>query len=117
MSLATIFNPIRTKDDLAEFVFSNQDSHILVCEQLQRVFNIQIPQFVLNPIPDGDTDLWSQVHQQSHNFINLYLGTTGQDYSGIDFFEDPQATDSWTQQHGFEHREWHQILRIEVPVI
>lgn len=115
MSLATLFNLITNEETKAEFSFSNQDSHILVCDQLYRVFGIQIPQYILNPIPP-DTNEWSLNHQASHNAINSYLGVAGQDYTGIDFSDD-NAMKNWIQNHADEHRTWHDILRIEVPVV
>lgn len=111
MSLATLANIPAESDprSFAEFSFSNMDRHRDVIFAIGSQRQINLPLYVLDPIPLYDISSWLYTHQAAHNDINDVLSVEGVDLTAIDFRDQEQVA-SWIRLHVNEHQQWDQIL-------
>lgn len=114
MSLATLYN-IPNPDDwrtFAEFSFSNMDQHRIITEAIFAKKGINIPSYVLDPMPlpnDPAFEAWLQIHQTWHTSINGILDVAGVDLTSVDF-RDPEQAVNWQRLHASEHIQWQDKL-------
>ena len=100
--LATLAN-VPTDDRLmAYFSFANADEHIRINQAILATTGVQLPSYVLDPIPSFDFANWLRRHQDAHNRQNAVLGISGQDLSELDQKNAEQMA-AWTQLHFQEH--------------
>jgi hypothetical protein len=105
MSLATLFSVPATPGDISAFALANAADHIDTSASILAKFNIQVSQYVFDPLPTEDVTGWLLNHQASHNQINGILGVGGNDLSVLDF-QKPDEVASWIFLHADEHRKW-----------
>lgn len=111
MSLASLLNIPATDDvrSFDEFSFSNADQHFIVTRAIAAQKSINLPYYVIDPMPFSDIGVWLYEHQQWHNNINGILGVAGLDFTSVDFSNEEQAA-SWIRLHFSEHLSWAQKL-------
>mgnify|MGYP001615227794 CR=1 FL=1 len=93
-----------TPERLAQFSFSNQDSHFRITAAIFRQQKKSILVFPVDPIPSAGQarQAWARAHQSWHNSQNAVLGIQGDDLTEVDF-ADMERLQSWIQQHFIEH--------------
>lgn len=111
MSLASLYNI--PYDDITNWrwSFSNQDQHWRETEAIQRIFNINLQAYILDPIAVNDFGAWLYRHQAWHNQTNAVLGIIGNDLTGLDITDKSQLA-NWISLHGDEHRQAAELLKI-----
>lgn len=102
MSLAPLFNVIRTPEDLNIFSFHNFDSHNRIAIGIYAKYGINIQTFPLDPFVLNDPVVLRN-HQQAHDAQNGILGINGADFTSIDFSREDEVA-NFVQLHGNEHR-------------
>ena len=108
--IAALYNIPRTPTELNQFSFHNANAHEIAGRIIRQNLGIEIPQYVLDPIPLEDFGGWLYNHQSSHNAVNTLLKIQGQDLSDLDPNDLAQFAD-WIQIHANEHVLWGQALR------
>ncbi len=109
MSLANIVYPPPTSQGWNEWLFYHQQDHLQIVQQIQRVKNIILPSYVIDPMDDRDFQGWAERHQNFHNDMNGILGLNGVDLQQVDF-SDKQARQEWMWLNFSEHRGVHNAL-------
>lgn len=104
MSIAVLFNVPDTPEGFSVFSFNNADQHALIVSAIAAKKGVELPAYVLDPIPPTDPQTWLQIHQASHNAFTAVLGIAGVDLTDVDF-NDPEQASSWHRLHGEEHRQ------------
>lgn len=72
---------------------------------------INLPDYVIDPIPDNDLKGWIERNQELHNDMNGQLGLQGSDLQDVDF-DDQKQLQSWVYLHFIEHQSAEQTLGI-----
>jgi hypothetical protein len=111
MSVATLFNFPADHRTMAEWLFSNADSHRQIAYAIaqQKQKTIEFPP--LDPMSEDDVQNWLLRHQFSHDQFEPILGIGGNDYTQMNF-RDPRAVEFVWQQHANSHIQAHTILGI-----
>jgi hypothetical protein len=106
MALANLLNLPVTTELLAQFSWSNMDSHRRINAAIFRQKNgLVIPEFVLDPIPLLDENgllVWGLNHQAMHATMDQANDVQGEDLSAPNFRNISELS-SWMQQHFVEH--------------
>ena len=106
MALANLLNLPTSLELIAQFSFSNQNSHVKIAEAIRanRKYGQEVPIYPLDPIPPFENGrlVWGLNHQNAHNIQNQILHIQGQDITSVDFQNDEQLA-AWIQQHFIEH--------------
>jgi 1-acyl-sn-glycerol-3-phosphate acyltransferase len=101
--LASLFNAFTDVEGLNKLAFANGDLHFRMNQILNGRYNLQIPDYVLDPIPLSDgLAAWLQRHQETHTRVNQALGIAGSDLTDVDF-QKPDQIASWVWLHAQEH--------------
>lgn len=109
--VAALYNvPVRP-DELQEWSFAHGVHHREIIREILTRFQIQLPEFVLDPINPLDVNNWAQQHQISHNQMDGILGISGFDLLDVNF-EDQNQLASFIFLHASEHFQASNILRI-----
>ena len=111
MALPNLYNAITDDKSLMEFSFANVDEHRKILAAIRNTYNINLQEYIIDPIPSWDFSAWAYRHQQMHNEQNSVLGITGNDLTSVDFTKQDQVY-AWAQLHAQEHYQAAQILRI-----
>ena len=113
MSVATLFNLPDPRDprSMAEWSFSNADSHLQIILAIQRKHGKLLTSYVLDPLPVEDIPTFLQRHQAMHADMASVTGIGTNNYTAIDF-NDPSAVAYYFQLHAAEHVRTHNLLGI-----
>lgn len=107
--LPLLLNTPQNARDFDIFSFINADNHAEIIRQIAIKGQVNLAIFPLDPIPLKDTRIWLEQHQQMHNDMNAFLGTSGSDLADVDFNDKEQLV-SWIQLHFVEHLNASNIL-------
>lgn len=72
---------------------------------------INLPDYVIDPIPHDNVKGWIENNQNLHNDMNGQLGLQGSDLQDVDF-NDQKQLQSWFYLHFIEHQSAEQALGI-----
>lgn len=101
--LATLYNVFTDRAGLNQFSFANDDLHRRINVAISTQHNVNLPYYVLDPIPTNDgLRAWLRRHQDIHNQMDQLLGIVGNDLSDVDFNR-PEQIASWVWLHAQEH--------------
>ncbi len=103
--IAALFNIPRSQIELNQFSFHNANAHEVAGRIIRQNVGVQVPEYILDPIPTNDFGGWLYNHQSAHNSVNTLLKIQGQDLSDLDPNDLAQLAD-WIQIHAQEHVQW-----------
>lgn len=115
MALSTLYNVPMSDDEFNVFSFSNQDEHNKIAMVIASRYNIQVPSYVLDPIPVADPDafyVWAEQHQVLHNIMDSIAGVTSNDLTDVDLSDEAQRTE-WIWLHAQEHYQVANFLELQ----
>jgi len=84
MSLATLYNRIRTPSDMEEWVFSNKSDHDDIAAAILAKKNIQVTKFPIWPVSQVNLLVFMWGHQAMHIQEASILNTDLQDFGALD---------------------------------
>ena len=109
--LANLYNPFTDQKSLDQFSFNNLDEHRKIVSAARVRYNVSLPLYVIDPLPQWDFPAWAYRHQFMHNAQNQLLGIAGNDLTTLDFSRQDEI-DSWIALHAQEHYQANSILGI-----
>lgn len=107
MGLATIGRPFSTPEELAEFAFSHQASHVDMQRVLATTKGTSIPLYALDPFQP--TMAWIYQNQVQHTAIAKALGFQDVNLTNVDW-QDEQSVAEWLELHFAAHQQASQAL-------
>jgi len=109
MGLAGIFNVPGTPNEFASWATDHAAHHHDVDRRILETKQIQIPQFVLDPINPIDLGVWIYQHQALHTAENAALSLSGFDLTDVDWRDKGQFS-GWIFLNAVEHRAFSNAL-------
>ena len=100
--LASLYNIPSDERSFWHFSFANTDQHRQIISAIRSLYKINLPEYILDPIPQDDFPAWAYRHQQMHNQQNQVLGIAGNDLTTLDITKQDEVSD-WIQLHAKEH--------------
>lgn len=111
MSLASLFNVPATPDEWAIWSFANMDHHRQIILAIGTQKDINLAEYIVDPIPFFSLGQWVYTHQTMHNDMDGVLGIAGFDLTGLDVNNAGQVA-AWIRLHALEHQQAAQELGI-----
>jgi hypothetical protein len=102
MPLAQLLNQPKTDAEWSLWAWSHKDQHDLIRQAIQTKYNVNLDQYVLQPINLDEPALFLDNNQQAHDDFNGVLGTRGSDLLQVDL-NNPAQFQSWINLHYQEH--------------
>ena len=102
--LAALLNVPHEPGELNYFSFNNADSHQQIINAIRVQKTVDLPVYILDPIPQEDIENWLFRHQVVHNQMNAVLAIQGADLSAVDW-NDKDSLADWIQLHFTEHQQ------------
>ena len=109
--VAGIYNVPSTQDELNTWSATHATHHLLIIETIQRLLNIQLTQYVLDPVNLADPEGWLLQHQQMHADMDTLLGISGYNLLDVNL-QDQNEFAGWIFLNAQEHYEAANILEI-----
>jgi len=105
VSIASLLNAPRSKDEWSTWSFAHRDHHDIIRQAIQTQSKgaNRLLQYQLDPIPSDEITDWLSRNQQSHDDMNQVLNLQGVDLQGVDF-NNKQQLAVWILQHWQEHQ-------------
>lgn len=100
--LPAILNAPKTPEDWARWSFNHRSSHDLIRQAIRTQFNVDLPDYQLDPIELHQTKLFLEANQQAHTDFNGVLKLPGSDLEDINVEADRELQ-SWVYLHWQEH--------------
>lgn len=111
MSVANLYNVPTDLEGRNVWTFSNADSHTQIILAIQRLHQISLVPYVLDPLPTEDFATFLQRHQAMHVDMSNVTKIATNNYTGIDW-NDPSTLTYYLQLHAAEHVATHTALGI-----
>ncbi len=111
---AALVNTPRTPEEWALWGFAHRDHHFLIQQAIQAQAGVNLPVYLLDPIPYEDStslDNWLASNQAAHNDMNNVLGLSGSSLDKVNL-ANPEETDAWIFLHRKEHEAAASVLAI-----
>lgn len=102
MALATLYNVPEDDNGLNVFSFSNNDEHNKIAMAIASQYNVEVPYYLLDPMPMQDMGTWLENHQVLHTIMDNIAGVNSNDLTTVDFTNEAQRTE-WIWLHAQEH--------------
>lgn len=96
---------------LAHWSFTNMAHHRDINREIYRVYEIALPEYILDPFLPQASDNFLYAHQIMHNNMNAVLGISGYNLRDVDWNDEGQLA-SWISLHFNEHYQANQILGV-----
>lgn len=110
--IESLYNVPGSDEELLHFSFANADLHTRANDQIRRYLGVELPYYVLDPIPtDADFKDWLETHQDIHSRVCGILKITNNDLSNVDI-SNRQAWETWIWLHAQEHIQINSALGI-----
>jgi hypothetical protein len=109
--IASLYNVPGTADELAEWSFDHMAHHRDIISKIYALENVQLPEYILDPIDPNNPGVWEYQHQLMHDAQNFVLGIQGQDLTGVDW-KDQNLMTAWVFLNAQEHFQAADILEI-----
>lgn len=90
MPVANLFSVPKNRAEEGAWSFSHLAHHRDLISTVQRVFNITLPEYAIDPFGDNVADL----HQQMHDDLDAIIGVSGFDLSEVNW-KDANDRASW----------------------
>ena len=103
MGLASLYNVPSTDNEMDDWAFAHQANHRDINRVISQVFNLQLPEYVLDPINQREIEVWLYQHQLLHQAMDDILGISGYDLLDVNW-QDPNDRAGWILLNGTEHR-------------
>lgn len=100
--IAGIANIPTTEQELLLWATNHATHHVNINQAIFRLTDINLPNFILDPINPDDIGVWEAQHQIEHNNMDAILGITGFDLSEVDF-KKTEYLAGWIQLNFNEH--------------
>ena len=101
----------RTKTDWARWAFCNMAHHRDIIRLITRDQNIQLDEYVLDPIDRANFPRWLEGHQIMHNQMNAALDVESTALNQVNL-RDPEDVANWLLRHANEHIRAGDILNL-----
>jgi hypothetical protein len=111
VSVATLYNTPTDRRSIAEWSFSNADSHQQILFAIARVYGKNLVSYVLEPLPEEDIPSFLVRHQAMHADMAAVTGIATNNYTALDF-NDPSLLGYYFSLHAAEHVATHALLGI-----
>jgi hypothetical protein len=109
--LAHLLETPTNENDWAVWSHAHRLDHDLIQQAIQAQKGINLPIYVLHPIPSFGFPEWLTRNHQAHQDMNGALGTQGSDLSSLDP-SNRQQLEGWINTHYQEHLNAHDALEI-----
>lgn len=104
--LAGLSNVPGTESEFGLWGGTHAAHHRDVNATIKRLFNITLPEYILDPFDVQDNSGFMAQHQDLHNQVNNVLGIpSNYDLTEVDV-NDPDAWGGWIFLNFEEHRQW-----------
>jgi hypothetical protein len=104
------------EDDQSFFSHHNSEHHKAVANSILTKYQIIIPSYILNPMPNvtdrAGMDTWLEQHASLHEIINDVLGLVNNQLDTVDLTNKDERV-SWLQLHFNDHWQWGQTLGVD----
>ena len=111
MSLASLQNYPRTRDEFALWSFGHAAHHRDILRRIFETKNQNLTSFLLDPFDPTEMGSWTQNHWIMHQQMDKALNIQSYDLSQLDW-EDPELMTDWLQKNYYEHSIAAQLLNI-----
>ena len=111
MGLAAIFNVPTDQQSTDEWAFSHMAHHRDINRKIYEMYNVVIPEFILDPFNPNDLGVFGYQHQQMHNIQNAILGIAGNDLLDVDWADEGQRA-GFIELNAREHLQANAILEV-----
>lgn len=109
--IAGIFNVPKTPEDLSVWASGHMTHHRDIIRRIRELTDIDLDEYILDPIDPKDTDVWGAQHQQMHQDMEAILGISGFDLTEVDF-EEYEELEGWITLNANVHYQAAFILGI-----
>lgn len=111
MSVNSLLNVPRNKEEWNRWSFSHAQDHIQIIQAIQQKKNLSLIQYQVDPIDFGNPLDFLKRHSQLHTDMNGALDLQSIDLSETDL-EDPNKLQAWVYSNYQEHNNVHLTLGI-----
>ena len=94
MSVADLYNVPKTDAEMHVWSFNHMVHHRLVNAYLLKTKRINLPEYILDPMPVGDVRTFLLQHQTMHNNTDALTGVSGYDLTEVDWTK-PEQRAGW----------------------
>jgi len=109
MALPHILYPPPGAEGMRSWLFAHWQDHLAIVDDLNRKLGLNLPVYVIDPLPQKDMRSWLQRHQAYHIDMNGLLQIQGSDLQGLDL-KDPENVRQWMFQNFLEHQAIRAVL-------
>ena len=103
MGLPLLFRVPDAPEDWRAWSFNHAANHNDWIPAVQRLKNLQITQFLLDPVDVSNLGMWLYSHQEAHNQANSALGSQGFDLLSYDL-NNPDDLQEFIELNATEHQ-------------
>lgn len=101
--LALLLNMPRSGEDWARWSLHHRFSHDVIRQAIFDQMQINLPQYLLDPIPMNDTKIFLQRNASAHADMNGALGAQGSNLLDANLAEQRELQ-AWIYLHYLEHQ-------------
>ncbi len=111
--IAGLYNVPQTPEEWATWATTHAAHHRDINRRIYELSSGQIiePEYILDPINFRDIEEWQAQNQTAHKSMDIVLGISGYDLTGVDFGNN-DALAAWIQLHSNEHYQAANVLGI-----
>jgi len=102
MGLPYLYAVPETQDDWRKWSFNHAANHYDIVNAIQEQKNVQVEQFILDPMDPTNLGIWFYWHQTMHDQANAVLGTSGYNFLSLDW-TNPDQFQEWLRLNGDNH--------------
>lgn len=90
MSVANLFNIPNTDQEMGTWSFQHMAHHRLINLAILRIYNVVLPEYVLDPVDMTDPVQFLLQHQKMHDASDGVLGVSSFDLTDVDWSDQGQ---------------------------
>ena len=110
-SIASLYNVPGTPEEMGIWSFAHAAHHRDINRVIFQKLNVQLPEFVLDPLDLDNVQNWIYLHQLMHNNQDALLGISGYDLTDVSFDDENQFA-GWIWLNASEHYQAANTLEI-----
>ncbi len=100
--LSALLNTPKTQAELDTWSFHHRDSHNRIRGEIQQVYGVNLPEYILEPIAVNNISLFQEQNQEAHNDMNGVLQLQSSNLEEVNFSEE-NSFKAWIYSHWLEH--------------
>lgn len=114
--IAQLYNIPGDPKESNSWSFAHSSHHRDIIKAIHEQYGVNLPEYVLDPVPVQDLSTWIYQHQQMHNDMNGILRVSGYNLSNVDW-KNIESRSSWIFSNATEHTNIAGLLRIGPSVL